>query len=189
MNHIPFAILEETSSSTPFTREDFLGKIFGNIWSLLINLLALVVLFVVLFLVAYKPVKKYVEKRKEYIEHNIHDAETAKKLYEQKAGEGEKIISDAQKEATEIVAKAEINAKKEANSIIADAAKEASRRQEAATEAIRQEEAASRKAIHDEIVNVALEASKELLGREISEEDNKKLIEEFAANIEKEKEA
>ena len=37
--------------------------------------------------------------------------------------------------------------------------------------------------IHNEIVNVALDASKAILRREINEEDNSKLVEEFIKEV------
>ena len=37
--------------------------------------------------------------------------------------------------------------------------------------------------VHNEIVNVALEASKEILQREINEKDNSKLVEDFIKEV------
>ncbi len=185
MNNILLLILEDAASSAPFQPEDFLSKIFGNFWSLLINLLALVVLFLVLFFVAYKPLKKYVTKRKDYIEGNINAAETAKAFYEKKANESDEIISAAEKQAQEIVKKAEDNAQKEANNIVSEAKKEAQLTQEKALQNIEAEKQKARAEIREEIVNVALDASKEILGREINEKDNKKLVDDFTSNLEK----
>ena len=39
--------------------------------------------------------------------------------------------------------------------------------------------------IHNEIVNVALDASKAILNREINEEDNSRLIEDFIKEVDK----
>ena len=96
MNTILLTILEDASSA-PFQPEDFLSKIFGNFWSLLINLLALLVLFLVLFFLAYKPIRKYSEKRRDYIEGNISKAEEAKRFYEHKVTQTQDIIDSAQK--------------------------------------------------------------------------------------------
>lgn len=184
MNNILLVILEDASSA-PFQPEDFLSKIFGNFWSLLINLLALLVLFLVLFFVAYKPIRKYSEKRRDYIEGNIRDAERAKSFYEDKVNHSEEIISSAEKQAQEIIQKAEENAQKEANSIVADAKKEAALTQEKALQNIEQEKQKARAEIHQEIVNVALDASKEILGREITEKDNQKILNDFTNDLEK----
>jgi len=173
--------------STPFTSEDFLNKLFPDFWSFLINFLALIVLFVAVYFLAYKPVKKYINARKDYIEHNLRDSERAKKMNEDKVKEGNAIINDAKKEASDIIQKAKTDASASASSIVSEAEKEALERQKAADLAIRQEEEKSRRAIHDEIVNVALDASKQVLAREVNEEDNAKFVKSFAENVSKEK--
>ena len=43
--------------------------------------------------------------------------------------------------------------------------------------------------IHDEIVDVALSASEELLNREVNKDDNKRLLNDFVNDLEKEKKA
>ena len=45
----------------------------------------------------------------------------------------------------------------------------------------------ARKELYDEVVNLALDASKELLNREVDSEDNKKLVASFIDNLESEK--
>ncbi len=177
------------ASSSPFSPEDFLNKIFGNFWSLLINLLALIVLFLVLYFVAYKPVRKYVEKRRDYINHNIHDAETAKRFYEAKASEGDKIIADARQEAQAIVTKAQDDAAKQATQIVEAANAEAKERQQRADEAIKQQEVKAQKAMQEAIVQVAMDASKELLGREVNTKDNEELVANFASQVQEGKRA
>ena len=184
MNNILLYILEDASSA-PFQPEDFLSKIFGNFWALLINLIALIVLFVLLFFIGYKPLKRYSEKRRDYIESNIRDAENAKVHYEEIVSQSSTIISNAQEEAQEIINKAEDNAKKQANVIIADAKNAAALEQEKAMQNIEQEKQKARAEIHQEIVNVALDASKEILGREITEKDNKKILDDITSDLEK----
>jgi cbb3-type cytochrome oxidase subunit 3 len=94
-HHYPFrdassAASSSSGSSTPFTAEDFINKLFPNGWSFLINFLAMIVLFIAVYFIAYKPVKKYVEARKDYVEHNLRDSERAKAINEAKAAEGDK---------------------------------------------------------------------------------------------------
>jgi F-type H+-transporting ATPase subunit b len=174
------------STNVPFTAKDFLDKLFPNFWSFLINFLALIVLFIAVYFLAYKPVKKYLSARQDYVEHNLRDSERAKAINESKVAEGDQIIADAKSQATTIVAKAKTDATASGQAIIANAEKEASERQKAADEAIKQEEEKSRRAIHDEIVNVALDASKQVLGREVNTEDNAKLVASFADDVKKE---
>lgn len=175
-------------ASAPFTAEDFLNKLFPNFWSFIINLLALVALFVALYFIAYKPLRRVIKARKDYIEHNLRDSEKAKEISERKASEGDQVVSDAKKQASTIIAKAKSDATISANEILVSAQKAAAEKQKAADEAIRQEEEKSRQVIHDEIVSVALAASKQVLGREVNEKDNARLVSEFVKNVTKQKE-
>lgn len=175
-----------SSTNAPFSTDDFLNKLFPNFWSFLINFVALIVLFIAVYFLAYKPVKKYLAARQDYVEHNLRDSERAKAINESKVAEGDQIIADAKSQANAIVAKAKTDASASGEAIIANAEKEASERQKAADEAIKHEEEKSRRAIHDEIVNVALDASKQVLGREVNAEDNAKLVSSFADEVKKE---
>jgi len=177
------AASSSSGSSTPFTAEDFINKLFPNGWSFLINFLAMIVLFIAVYFIAYKPVKKYVEARKDYVEHNLRDSERAKAINEAKAAQGDKIISDAKAEAAQIVLKGKADATTAGETIIQGAEKDAQERQKAADEAIKQAEEKSRREIHDEIVNVALDASKQVLGREVNQKDNAKLVKDFAEGV------
>src|SRR5574344_1535015 len=179
----------EASSDAPFTAGDFVNKLFPNGWSFLINFIAMIVLFVAVYFIAYKPVRKYLDARKDYVEHNLRDSERAKAINEAKVAEGDKIISEAKAEASTIVAKGKADALTAADAIIQSAEKDAQERQKAADEAIKQAEEKSRRAIHDEIVNVALDASKQVLGREVNEQDNAKLVKDFAEGVKEGKSA
>jgi F-type H+-transporting ATPase subunit b len=178
------AIVGEDS---PVTNEDILKKLFPNGWSFLINFLALIVLFVAVYFIAYKPVRKNIEARKDYVEHNLRDSEKAKAINERKAAESDQLIEDAHKEGVAIVEKAKADAIVSAKAITDEASKEASRKKTEADEAIKQAEAASKEKMKQEIVDVALAASKQVLGREVTKEDNAKLVGDFVEQVGKDK--
>jgi F-type H+-transporting ATPase subunit b len=190
---LTFLLFEATSSASsgdaPFSADDFLKKLIPNFWSFVINFVAMIVLFIAVYLLAYKPVKKYLKARQDYVEHNLRDSEQAKAMNEAKVAEGDQIIADAKTKANAIVEKAKGDANASSEALIAQAEKEAQARQKAADEAIKQEEEKSRRAIHDEIVNVALDASKQVLGREVTSADNAKLVSDFADQVKGEKNA
>lgn len=167
----------------PFSPEDFINKLFPNFWSWLINFLALIVLFVVVYFLAYKPIRKYVQARKDYVERNLRDSEAAKEINERKARESDKLIADAKVEANGIIEKAKNDASKQADIIIDEAKKEASRKQVEADIAIKQAEEKSKAAIESEIINVALDASKKVLGRELDNKDNERLLKDFVSDL------
>jgi len=168
---------------TPITNEDVLKKLFPNGWSFLINFLALIVLFVVVYFIAYKPVKRNIQARKDYIEHNLRDSEKAKAINERKAAESDALIADARVEGVAIVEKAKADASLAAKAIGDEAKEEAARKKREADLAIVQAEEASKDKIRQEIVEVALQASEQVLGREVSKEDNAKLVDEFVDKV------
>lgn len=182
MRLVNFAFLLDDTSA-PFTPEDFLNKLFPNFWSWLINFLALIVLFVVVYFIAYKPIRNYVQARKDYVEHNLRDSEAAKEINERKAKESDKLIANAKLEANEIIQKAKEDASKQANIIVDEAKNEAIKKKNDADIAIKQAEEKSRIAIQEEIVNVAMDASKKMLGRNVDSDDNKRLLEDFVKDV------
>ncbi len=183
MLDLTLALLEESTSSPPFTGEDFLRKLFPNFWSFLINFLALGVLFLCVFFLAYKPIKKFVQKRKEYIADNLKDSEESKAKYEGLLKDSDSVVIDAKKRADQIVKEAQADANAEALRIRENANDEASRRLKAADEEIKQARKKAQKDIRDEIVNVAMDASKAVLGREVNEEDDHRLVKDFIDDL------
>lgn len=175
------------NEAAPFSPEDFINKLFPNFWSWLINFLALIVLFVIVYFLAYKPIRKYVQARKDYIERNLRDSEAAKEINERKALESDKLIVEAKREASVIVAKAKVDASKQADIIIDEAKKEASRKQVEADIAIKQAEEKSKAAIEEQIINVAMDASKKVLGRELESKDNARFLKEFVSDLNEDK--
>lgn len=182
MIYTPF-ILE---GNKPFSQEDFLNKLFPNFWSFLINFLALIVLFVVLYFIAYKPVKKYLDARKNHIEKNIKDSETAKEIYERKASESEQIVNEARAKGASIIEKSQKDAQIAAKKIEDNAKEEASRIKRQADSDIAIAVSKAQSAMRDEIVNLAIDASKEVLSDSLDEASQKKILANFEKNIQKE---
>ena len=173
-------------SSAPFTPEDFLKKLFPNFWSWLINFLALIVLFIAVYFLAYKPIKKYINARKDYIEHNLRDSETAKEINERKVKESESLITNAKVEANEIIKKAKDDASKQASLIVEEAKLDALKKQKDADISIKKAEEKSKEKIQKEIVNVAMDATKKVLQRDLKEDDERRFIEQFVKDVSEE---
>ncbi len=87
--------------------------------------------------------------------------------------------------AIETVKKAQDDALKEKEIILESAKEEAKQIKITAQKEIEQEIEASKDEIHSNIVDVALDASKKILDREINEDDNRKLVEDFVSDIRK----
>ena len=167
------------------TNEDFLAKLFPNVWDALATFLAFVVLLLVAFYFAYKPVKKLLKKRGDYVEGKIKDADEKERQASEKLEEANLKIKDSNVEAMAIIEKAKEDALKEKERIALEAKQAREEEVKKAKEQIAQEIEASKDEVHKEIVSVALDASKKVLSREVNSKDNEKLIDDFIKDLDK----
>ena len=172
--------------SIDLSSSDFTSKLIPNWPSFVAQLGALIVLILVVVIFAYKPVRKIVDKRQEYIEQNIKDAEEAKATWQENETKSKATVLASNKAAADIVAEAKLEAEQEKAKILEDAAKEVEKMKQDAENDIAKMEEEAQEQIRQEMVSIALDASKELLGREVNSNDNSRLIEEFIEEVKKE---
>jgi len=171
------------SSCEGLSTEDFMEKLFPNPWDALAVFLAFIVLLLVVFFVAYKPVKKLIQKRGDYVEGKIKDAESREIKSQKLLEDANEEVKNKKIEAMEIVEKAKGEALQERNAILQQAKEEKQAELQRTKEEIAQEIEASKDEIHREIVSVAIDASSKVLKREVNKEDNEKLIDSFIEDI------
>lgn len=179
------ALLLCSCQGQPFSESDFTNKLFPNgIWDLIIQLLALVVLFIVVFLLGYKPLKKMLDKRRQYVEGQLNEAESAKKMILEASSTAQDEINRGKLEAEAILEQARRQAEIEAEMIVQKAKEEAEARRLANEEEIRLAQEASRQETRQQIIDVALQASEAVLGREVDEEDSSRMVNELISTLE-----
>ena len=161
----------------PFTEEDFTSKLFPNgVWDLIIQLGAFVILIIIVFFLGYRPLKNMLKKRQDYVQGQLDEAEKAKKLIAEAKVLAEQEIARGKQEAAAIIEEAKHQADAEALSIINEAKAKASERRLAADEEIRLAQEASKLEIREQIIDVALQASSQVLGRQVQGDDESRLI-------------
>lgn len=165
--------------------EAFTKKLIPNWPSFIAQVGALVVLILVVIIFAYKPIKKIIKKRQDYIEGQIKDAEKSKAVWQENELKSKETVLASSRTAADIVAEAKSNAEMERKQILDQAALDVERMKKDAENDIARMEVEAEEKIRKEMVSVALDASKELLGREISSEDNTRLLEEFIEDMKK----
>lgn len=163
----------------------FISKLIPNWISFVAQLGALLVLILVVIIFGYKPIKKIITKRQDYIEAQIKDAENSKATWQENELKSKETVLASNRTAADIVAEAKANAEVERNKILEQTALDVQKMKQDAENDIARMEVEAQEQIKKEIVNVALDASKELLGREVSSEDNNRLLEEFIEDIKK----
>ena len=163
----------------------FTSKLIPNWPSLVAQVGALVVLILVVIIFGYKPIKKIIKKRQDYIEDQIKDAEKSKATWQENELKSKETVLASSRTAADIVAEAKINAEKERTKILEQTALDVEKMKKDAENDIARMEVEAKDQIRKEMVSVALDASKELLGREVTSEDNNRLLEEFIEDIKK----
>jgi len=179
----PIIALLTILDDSPFSDNEFLEKLFPNFWDFIVQLAAFVVLLVIVFFLGYKPVKKLLKARHDYVEHNLRDSEDAKAIAERNAKISAQNIETSKKEAVQIVSSAQVEANKESDAILAKAREDAMIERQKADRDILDAEKKAREDTRKQIVDVAIEASSQVLGREVDKRDNARLLDEFMEGL------
>lgn len=160
------------------------SDIVPNLWITLAQLGAFLVTVFVFFKLFYKPLKNKINARKDYIEKNIHESERLNKEAKDNNDLSLVNIQKSQIEASNIIEQAKNTASNEASRIISEANNQIEQNKLQAQEEITHDRQLMEKEIHNKIISYSLDASKEIIGRELTKKDNDKIIEDFISNIE-----
>lgn len=184
---ISFAIACLTSCDTSSLAEDFQSSVIDalvpNFWAFLTQFLALIVLIVLVSIFAYKPLRNYLDKRSDYLDNEVKSANKNNALSKMKLDEAEQQIADSKKEAASIIDSAKEQANLEKKKILDEANEEALKMKAKSEEDIKESQRRAQKEVENAIISVALDASKHVLSREVNEDDNKKIIDDFVATL------
>ena len=162
------------------------AKLIPNIWAFLVQLFAFIVLIIIVIKFAYKPVRKYLDKRSELLNNEKQETEELNKKAKENLYESEKKLADIRVDASKIIEEAKEKGKVEKEKLLKEANFEANRVKENAFKAIEEEKAKAAKDIKENIVDVAFTMSSKILEREVKEEDNKKIVENFVNELKSE---
>ena len=161
------------------TMQTIAEKLVPNLLSFVVQLASFIVLLLIVFFVAYKPVKKMLAKRADHIQEEIDQAEQNHALAVQQNKEAKEILAQSKVEASEIIAEAKKQGEIKHEEMMQETALEVQQMKVAAQKDIERAKEDAIKDIHNEMVNVALTASKEILKREVDKDDNTRLAEDF----------
>ena len=180
------------SSLTLLTGCDNLGQeigdtikenLFTNIWATLAQIVATVVLLILIIVFAYKPAKKFLNKRRELLDNEVSETKRKNDEADTRINEANDNIKKSKVKAQEILETAEEDAIKVKNDIISGAEEESKRIIENAQEVIKQQKEQALSDIKDVVVTVALDASSKILEREVTEQDNQNIIDNFVKEV------
>ncbi|WP_369824339.1 F0F1 ATP synthase subunit B [Sporosarcina sp. P3] len=149
-----------------------------NLGDIIVTVVFFTILMVLLKKFAWGPLMGVMDQRAKLIATEIEQAEasrqeSAKLLEEQRA-----LLKEARENAQSIVESAKKQGDTQREELIMAARAEANRMKESATLEIATEKEKAVAAVREEFVSLSILAASKVLGKEISEEDNRALIEE-----------
>lgn len=156
-------------------------------WSIFWAVFNVVVLFVLLRIFLFKPINKLMNERTQSIQKDIDDAEKAKAEAEELRRQYSDSISEAKEEANRIIMQAHDDAESERASIIRKSHEEADQIVSAASETIENERKRVLQQAQSEIADLAIEAASKIVGANLDDEKNRRLVDEFLSEEEGDK--
>lgn len=148
----------------------------GNLlWTLVIFLVALPFMWKVVM----GPVVRALEERDDHLVRAIGDAERASANAEKTRAEVEVLKGEMQAEASKLLAEARQRAEVREHEIVEAAKHEAGGLVESARKTIRAEQDKALAAIRKEVVELSLDAAGKVLGREVSSDDTRHMVDEL----------
>lgn len=157
-----------------------LGINLGYLISQMVNFL---LLLVILWIFLYKPIVRLLDRRREKIKTDLEEAERARSQAEGARQQYEKQLEEAKEERRSILAQAREQAEKMREEVLETAraeARELLAKAEEETEALRRQALAG---AQDEIADLAIAAASKVVGESLDEEDHRRLIREFIAEM------
>lgn len=155
-----------------------------DFWSIFWAVLNILILFILLRIFLFKPINKMLDSRTQSIQKDIDDAERAKKDAEELRQQYEDSISSAKEQAEEIRKEAHEKAESERAAIIRKSHEEADEIVSAASETIENERKRVIQQAHTQIADLAIEAASKVVGANLDDEKNRRLVDEFLASEE-----
>lgn len=152
-----------------------------------IDMLVMLFFFIILiYLVgkfAWGPVMDMMKKREDYIANEIEQAEKNRAEAEKASKEAIERLRQTKQEAQKIIEDARTAGLKQEQDIIEAAKKEAERIKQAAQEEIQNEKEKAIQALQDQVASLSVLIASKVIEKEISAQDQEKLIEEYIKEV------
>ena len=150
-----------------------------NIWQIIVSLCNLVILFLLLKRFLYKPVRETLAKRKAMLDGVYAEADSAKNKALADRAEYEKRLAGAASEAENICQNAILEANRRSDKLLAEAHDKAAGIVKKAESDAEIERKNAAEGIRREIADGAAEVAGKLIGREMKDEDQRRLVDSF----------
>jgi F-type H+-transporting ATPase subunit b len=150
-----------------------------NLFQVIIAAANFAVFLVLLWVFALKPVAKMLADRRERIEQGLKDAEQARRDRENAESERVTTLTEARREANDILTRAQRVAQETRDADIAATKEELERMRQRAAAEIEAEKVRAIADVRAEVADLALLAAGRVVGETMSTERERRLVEEF----------
>lgn len=181
LQNLSLIFFTSTNGDDPFADLKEIGsKIIPNdIWSFVVQLLATLILVLILAKFLVKPAKKFINARKAYIESNINEAVNKNKEADENLLKAENRLRKSREESKAIINNAKETAMNEQKRIMDETKSEVNAMRDKAYQDIESERLKMKEDLSNEVVDVALLAASKVIDRNVSNQDNRKIVQDF----------
>ncbi len=148
-------------------------------WNIFWVVFNIILLFILLRIFLYKPLQNIMQKRTDLIQNEITSAETRNKEATALKEQYESSLKNAKAESDEIVGQAKERAKIQYDQIVGSASEEAAQIVSQARKTAESDRAQMMRDAQSELADVAMAAAARLIGKNIDDEANRKMLDDF----------
>ena len=153
-------------------------------WNFIWAAVNFILLFILLKIFLFKPVNKIMDERTRTIQDDLDAAKKSKEEAEDLKKEYEDNISDAKQKAQEIIMKAHEDAESEKSAILKKSQEEADQLISDANKTIENERKRVLAQAQTQIADLAIEAASKIIGENLDDEKNRRLVDKFLSDEE-----
>lgn len=150
-----------------------------NIWNFIWSAVNIIILFILLRIFLFKPINKIMNERTRTIQDNMDEAEKSRREAEELKQQYADNLSNAKEEAQKIIMKAHEDAEAEKSAILKKSQEEASEIISDAGKTIENERKRVLQQAQSQIADLAIEAASKIIGENVDDEKNRRLVDEF----------
>jgi F-type H+-transporting ATPase subunit b len=150
-----------------------------NLFQVIIAATNFLLFLAIIWTFAFKPVSRMLADRKERIEQGLKDAEQARSDRENAESERVATLTEARREANDILARAQKVAQETRDADIAATKEELERLRERAAAEIEAEKARAISDVRGEVADLALRAAGRVVGETMTSDRERRLVDEF----------
>lgn len=154
-----------------------------NLGYLFVQIFNFAIIFVVLRAWVYKPILGLLERRRTAIAEGLEDARIAAEARQNAEQEAEKVLADAQANASQIMREANERAETQGKEVIAAAEAEAAQKREESLAEVESERERILGELRGQVGTLAIAAAQKLINASLDEQRQRVLIDEFFSGV------